>query len=175
MTKDLPIEIRLSQVARQGGWVLWLASGSYFGFAPFASGTFGALWGLPLAWAIAMLQGLPLQGAVIVALCLAGIPLSSAAARRLGGLKDPGYVVFDEIVSMPITFLAIPFERWEVIAAGFLLNRVFDIVKPPPARQLERLPDGLGIMSDDWIAGIYSNLALHLLLWSGVLPRLFGA
>jgi phosphatidylglycerophosphatase A len=174
MTKDRPIEIRLTQAARQGGWVVWLASGSFFGFAPIASGTCGALWGLPLAWLVAMLPGLPLQGVVIVALCLAGIPLSTAAARRLGDLKDPGFVVFDEIVSMPITFFGVALDRWDVVVVGFVLNRIFDILKPPPARQLERLPRGLGIMSDDWIAGIYSNLALRVVLWSGILQGLFG-
>lgn len=174
MTKDKRLEIELSEAARQGGWVVWLASGSYFGFAPVASGTFGALWGLPLAWLIAMLPGLSLQAVAIVAVCLLGIPLSTAAARRLGDLKDPGFVVMDEIASMPITFFAIPFDRWEVVAVGFVLNRIFDILKPPPARQFERLPRGLGIMADDYVAGIYSNLALRAVLWSGILERLFG-
>ena len=80
-------------------------------------------------------------------------------------------MVFDEIASLPITFFAVSFERWEVIVLGFVLFRLFDILKPPPARQLEQLPDGLGIMADDWMAGIYSNLVLHAILWSGVLDR----
>lgn len=172
MIKGLSSDISVTDAARQGGWVVWLASGSYFGFTPFASGTCGTLWGLPVAWAISRLPGLPLQGVAIIALCLAGIPLCTAAARRLGATKDPGYVVFDEIASLPITFFAVPFQRWEVIVLGFVLHRIFDIVKPPPARQLERLPEGLGIMADDWMAGIYSNLALQAILWSGLLVRL---
>ena len=171
MIKGLSSDISLTEAARQGGWVVWLASGSYLGFAPLASGTFGTLWGLPVAWAVSLLPGLPLQGLAIIVICLAGIPLCTAAARRLGATKDPGYVVFDEIASLPITFFAVSFERWEVIVLGFVLFRLFDILKPPPARQLEQLPDGLGIMADDWMAGIYSNLVLHAILWSGVLDR----
>ena len=56
-----------------------------------------------------------------------------------------------------------------VLIAGFVLNRIFDILKPFPANRFEQLPDGLGIMADDWIAGIYSCLVLHELLWTGVL------
>lgn len=174
MTKNLPLEIRLSEAAQRGGWVVCLASGFYFGFAPVASGTFGALWGLPVAWLVAMLPGLPLQAAVIAALCLVGIPLSTAASKRFGDLKDPGYVVFDEIASMPITFFGIGLDRWDVVVVGFLLHRLFDITKPPPARQLERLSSGLGIMADDCMAGVYSNLALHAVLWSGILQKVFG-
>jgi phosphatidylglycerophosphatase A len=106
-----------------------------------------------------------MQAAVIAAVCAAGIPLCTAAARRLGGRKDPGSIVFDEIASLPITFFLVPLDRPATVIAGFLLHRVFDILKPQPARALERLPDGLGIMADDWIAGLYSSLALHLLVW----------
>jgi phosphatidylglycerophosphatase A len=105
-----------------------------------------------------------MQAAAIAAVCAAGIPICTIAARRLGGRKDPGAIVLDEIASLPITFLMLPLEP-VVIIAGFLLHRFFDILKPQPARALERLPDGFGIMADDWIAGIYSNLALHLLVW----------
>jgi phosphatidylglycerophosphatase A len=56
-------------------------------------------------------------------------------------------------------------HQWTIVVAGFLLQRLFDNTKPPPARQLERLPEGLGIMADDWAAGVYSNLTLQLLVW----------
>lgn len=103
--------------------------------------------------------------AAIIAVCAIGVPICTAAARRLGGRKDPGAIVFDEIASMPITFFLIPLDRPATVVAGFLLHRFFDILKPQPARSLERLPEGLGIMADDWIAGLYSNLALHLAIW----------
>ncbi len=145
-----------------------LATGFWVGRIPFAPGTWGTLLGLPLAWGISWLPGMSLQAAVIVAICLASIPICTIAARQLGGKKDPGCIVLDEIASLPITFFLVPrevLERPLVMAAGFALHRLFDITKPPPARQLERLPDGLGIMADDWAAGVYSCLALHGLLW----------
>jgi phosphatidylglycerophosphatase A len=117
-----------------------------------------------------------LHAAAVVVICLLGVPICSAAARRLGGLKDPGCIVLDEIASLPIVFLGPGLElaSWQVALAGFLLHRLFDITKPPPARQLESLPAGLGIMADDWAAAIYANLSLRLLMaaapgaWWGV-------
>jgi phosphatidylglycerophosphatase A len=95
-----------------------------------------------------------------------GIPLCTAASRRLGG-KDPGCVVWDEIVTMPLVFLGLSSSQISdlgVLCVGFVLHRVFDITKPPPARQVERLPEGLGIMADDCVAGLYACAALHLIL-----------
>ena len=119
-----------------------------------------------MGWAIASIPHVGLQVAAIVALCLVGIPICTHAVHRLGG-KDPGCVVWDEMASLPITFFLVPLEAWSnpgIVLTGFILNRVFDISKPPPARQLERLPEGLGVMADDWAAGIYSCLTLHALL-----------
>lgn len=159
--------------------VLLVATGFGFGYAPVAPGTFGTLWGLPLTWAIHQIQ-IPdqywltniAQIAVIFALGLIGIPLCGAAARRLGKKEDPGEVVWDEIASLPIVFLFVPWDAYPgwsklvVLMVGFLLHRVFDISKPPPCRQAEKLPGGLGIMADDWIAAAYGCLALHLGLWA---------
>ena len=80
----------------------WIASGFGFGLAPVASGTFGALWGLPLAWGIGQVE-IWWQVPLIILVCAVGIPLSTRAARDMGGVKDPGAIVFDEIASMPIT------------------------------------------------------------------------
>jgi len=153
---------------RQGVFV-FLATGTWLGLVPLAPGTVGALWGLPLAWGVGKLPELWQQIAIIVALAAVGIPLCTEAARRMGGLKDPGSIVFDEIASLPMTFFMINMDRASVVVAGFALHRLFDITKPPPARGFERFPAGLGIMADDWIAGLYSNLALRLLLWAGVM------
>ena len=89
----------------------------------------------------------------------------------MGGLKDPGSIVLDEIASMPIVFFFVTdadVRRPIVLAVAFLLHRIFDITKPPPARQLEHLPTGLGIMADDWAAAAYGCLILHALHWTGV-------
>lgn len=151
-----------------------LATGFWTGRIPWAPGTWGALVGLPLAWGIDQIAWWPLRLAVIVAICVVGIPICTAAARRMGGRKDPGSIVLDEIASMPIVFLFVPsavIGRPAVLAAGFVLHRIFDISKPPPARQLERLPTGLGIMADDWAAAAYACLVLQALHWIG----LFGS
>jgi len=145
------------------GPAVWLATGGWIGFVPRAPGTFGTLLGIPLAWGLGQLP-LGLNIAAVVAICLLGVPVCSAAVRRLGGPKDPGCIVLDEIASLPIALLGIGLASWQIALAGFLLHRLFDITKPPPARQLESLPAGLGIMADDWAAGAYANLTLRVLM-----------
>jgi phosphatidylglycerophosphatase A len=73
--------------------------------------------------------------------------------------------VWDEIASVPVVFLLAPLTNWQVAAAGFVLHRIFDISKPPPARQLEQLPEGLGIMADDLMAAVYAGIALGIVVW----------
>jgi len=149
---------------------VFLASGLWIGRIPFMPGTFGTLLGLPLAWGVLQIASPWLQALVILLLFLVSIPICTCATADLGGKKDPGSIVLDEIVSLPVTFFLVPlatFERPAVMLAGFLLHRLFDITKPPPARQLESLPAGLGIMADDMAAGAYSCLALHLVLMLG--------
>jgi phosphatidylglycerophosphatase A len=147
-----------------------LATGFWLGRFPVAPGTFGALLGLPLAWGVSFIDSPWLQAAAIAAMFVASVPVCTIAAEQLGGRKDPGAIVLDEIVSLPVTFFLVPRELLVqplVILIGFGLHRLFDITKPPPARQLERLPSGLGIMADDIAAGIYSCIALHLILLTG--------
>jgi phosphatidylglycerophosphatase A len=110
------------------------------------------------------------QIAAIVAAILIGIPIATAAGRELGGKKDNQAIIWDEIATTPIVFLLVPLTSWKVAVVGFLAHRLFDITKPPPARQLESLPDGLGVMADDCVAGIYGcflmaalSLMLHAL------------
>ena len=79
-----------------------------------------------------------------------GSPWWWAFLQRLGSLtlsrlKDPGFVVIDEVAGQLITFIAVPVS-WQSLLLGFILFRGFDIVKPPPVRMLERLPDGVGIV-----------------------------
>ena len=95
----------------------------------------------------------------------------------LGGKKDPGAIVWDEIASMPIVFLGIAPARlgvgdfsaadWRIYAAGFVLHRIFDIAKPPPIGRTERLPGGWGIMADDTLAAALACVCLHGLDWLG--------
>ncbi|MCE9544759.1 MAG: phosphatidylglycerophosphatase A [Planctomycetia bacterium] len=162
--------------------ILLAATGFGFGYSPFMPGTVGALWGLPLAWLVAMIPAVGPIGAIwlklaaIGVICLLGIPLCSAAAIRLG-VKDPSAVVFDEIATMPIVFLFVTAadmaSRPWILILGFVLHRLFDITKPPPCRQLERLPAGLGIMSDDVAAAGYALLCLQGVMHF-IVPHLGG-
>ncbi len=97
-----------------------------------------------------------------------GIPAATRLARATGR-KDPQFVVIDETAGQMVTLLGAPIT-WPVLLAGFLLFRAFDIVKPPPVRWLERLPEGTGIVVDDLGAGVYAFLVLQLLLHFGVIP-----
>lgn len=146
------------------GPAVFFATGFWVGFCPIAPGTVGSLWGLLLAWGLCS-RAWWVQLGVVLLLFAVGIPLCTAAAARLGKGKDPGSIVWDEMVTLPLTFFLVPMTSLWIVIAGFALHRLFDITKPPPARQLERLPKGLGIMADDVAAGIYSNLVLHGLLW----------
>jgi len=153
------------------GPAVWLATGGWVGMFPIMPGTVGALWGVPLSLAVAAAPQPLVQLLIIAVLVLVGVPLCTAAAARLG-LKDPGPVVFDEIVALPVTFFLHPVHDPAVLIAGFLLFRLFDILKPPPVRQLERLPAGWGIMTDDLAAGVYANLSLWLLTRSGLFAEI---
>lgn len=136
---------------------MFAATGCYVGRIPVAPGTFGSVLGLPLAWGLSHLAW-GWQVAAAVACFLLGVAVSGRAAQVLG-LKDPPGVVIDEIAAFAVVFLLTPFN-WQTAIVGFALFRLFDITKLWPARQLERLPGGWGIMADDSAAGVYSALAL---------------
>jgi phosphatidylglycerophosphatase A len=147
---------------------VWIATGFGLGLVALAPGTAGALFeGLPLAWALSYLPGAWWQALVIAALFGVGIPIATAAGRALGGKKDNQAIIWDEIATVPVVFLLVPLTNWRVGVVGFVLHRLFDITKPPPAAQLEVLPDGLGVMADDLAAAIYAALVLFALNWAG--------
>jgi phosphatidylglycerophosphatase A len=136
-----------------------VCSFGYIGFFPIAPGTVGSAAGL-VVYVIGRRVGLahfelPLIGALFAVGVLAG----GAAERELGSI-DPGPIVIDEVMGMLMTLFRIP-VGWVGLILGFLLFRVFDIVKPFPARRFERLPGGLGVMADDAMAAVYANLLLH--------------
>ena len=91
-----------------------------------------------------------------------GIPAATRVARA-ANLKDPQFVVIDETAGQLITLIAAPLT-WKSLLAGFILFRIFDILKPPPVRQLERLPEGTGIVLDDVAAGLLALAVMQLLL-----------
>jgi phosphatidylglycerophosphatase A len=100
---------------------------------------------------------------------LAGIPASTRVSKAYGK-KDPSFVVIDEVAGQLIALIGAPFA-WKSLLAAFILFRVFDILKPPPVRQLERIPQGAGIVLDDVGAGLYALAVMQLLFHFGVLAR----
>ena len=144
---------------------IWLATGLGLGFSPVAPGTVGALWGIPLTLALAPLPW-SVQLVSLVGLLAIGVPICSRAARDLGGSKDPSAVVWDEFATVPLVFCGVALSQPWVLPTGFALHRLFDILKPPPIRQLERLAGGLGIMADDVVAAGFAWLSLQLILWA---------
>lgn len=137
-----------------------LATVAGVGYAPIAPGTFGSAAGLAIWWLLPSSR--PLQALVIVATFIVGTVAATRAERHFG-TSDPGAVVIDEVLGMMVTLFWNPVGPGGALL-GFLLFRLFDVVKPFPARQFERLPEGLGVMADDGMAGVYANVALRALL-----------
>jgi phosphatidylglycerophosphatase A len=142
--------------------VMFLATGAYVGRIPFASGTFGSVVGLPIVyllsrtdWAVATI--------LTVILVLFSVRVAHLAERQLKA-KDPGCIVIDEIAGMCVTMLAIPLSLNTCIT-GFILFRIFDVIKPQPARLMEsRLQGGWGVVMDDVVAGVMANVVLRILV-----------
>jgi len=143
---------------------LAFASAGYAGFFPFAPGTVGSAVGVGLWWGLrAAGSSLAVELAVVAVLLVVGA-LAATRTERVLGTTDPGPVVIDEVMGMGVTLLGAPLT-WPTAILGFLLFRAFDIVKPPPARQLEQAHGGWGIMLDDLAAGVYAWAALQAALW----------
>ena len=136
------------------------------GFAPIAPGTAGSVVGLVLFWMVRSTGSTWLEVTVLLAVTMAGVAAAYAAEARYLR-RDPGLVVIDEVAGMLVTLLAVPVGFGGALV-GFFAFRLFDIVKPFPARQAERLPGGWGVMVDDLVAGLYAQGLLRLVLWTGV-------
>lgn len=143
------------------------AVGTFFGagFMRPGPGTWGSVVALLLWWLLAHLTSLSapqlslITAAGAVLATAVGIPAGTIVARETGR-EDPGHVVVDEVAGQWIALIACPVD-WRHALLGLLLFRAFDIVKPWPARQLENLPGGWGIMLDDVAAGLYALLILQ--------------
>jgi phosphatidylglycerophosphatase A len=120
-----------------------------------------------LAHALAPSWRTPVGIGLAALVTLIGIPAATRVARG-SGAKDPQFVVIDEVAGQLIALIAVPLA-WKSFLAGFILFRAFDIVKPPPVRQLEAFPEGTGIVLDDVAAGLYALAIMHLLLHFGLL------
>ena len=142
---------------------VFIATAGYCGYFPFAPGTVGSAAGL-VVYLLVWWSGSPIvEVGLIAALFAAGVWAGTTAERYFGGV-DPGPIVVDEVVGMLITLAFIP-VGWSAALAGFVLFRIFDVIKPFPAGRLEALHGGLGVMADDAMAAVYANLSLRLLMW----------
>jgi phosphatidylglycerophosphatase A len=140
-----------------------VASFGYVGFFPIAPGTAGSAAALIL-FAFVRWVGLPaFEISMIIAVGIIGVWAASGTETALGR-KDPGVVVIDEVLGMLITLALLPVSMTGVLV-GFVLFRIFDVIKPYPAGRLENLHGGLGIMADDAMAGIYAHLVLRGFVW----------
>jgi phosphatidylglycerophosphatase A len=141
---------------------LFIATCGYLGYVPVAPGTFGSAAGLVVLAAVRWSGSPALELAVIIILFAVGVWSANAAEGHFGGV-DPAPVILDEVVGMLITLAFLPVNITGAIV-GFLLFRLFDVVKPWPANRLEALHGGLGVMADDAMAGVYGNVAMRLLV-----------
>jgi len=140
--------------------VHFLAFGFGTGLAPVAPGTVGTLVGVVLDWLLRY-WGLAPRLAIVVLMFLAGVWLCGESAKRLAVHDHPG-IVWDEIVGYLAAMLVAP-GGWQWALAGFVLFRVFDILKPWPIRDVDhRLSGGLGIMLDDVLAAAYAAMVLSV-------------
>lgn len=137
-----------------------VATGGYLGRIPFAPGTFGSLPGLLLYYAMSKMPG-PFAVLLLVAVVSVAV-WSSDRAELIMDQKDPGSVVIDEIAGMGVVFAGLPFSL-PLAAAGFILFRCIDIIKPFPIRWLEgRLSGGIGVVADDLAAGVICRIILGI-------------
>ncbi len=154
--------LQLHKCTKGKAIIILLASGFGLGLSPIASGTIGSLPGILLSigiyhfWQNMLLH----QVAMAIALALIAIPICDTAERHYGR-KDDGRIVADEYLTFPLCMLGLPVEPW-VLAMAFVANRCFDIIKPSPARNLQQLPGGLGIVSDDIASSLYCLLFNHI-------------
>ena len=165
--RKAPLKPRGSLTDRQAGPAIWIATAGGAGYFPIAPGTAGSLVGVAVVVALGRMPlhgnaSIALLAAASVVLFFAGV-WAAGEAETFFGRTDPGQVVMDEVVGQMLTFLLIPHATWKWLLGGFLLFRAFDIVKPFPARQAERIPRGWGIMVDDVIAGLYGLAVLAVI------------
>lgn len=149
---------------------VFVATAGYTGYFPIAPGTVGSAVGLVIFGALRLWAPWWGEGIAVIVSFVAGV-WSATLVERVLQLTDPGPVVIDEVLGMLVTLLFLPVSFAGAIA-GFVLFRVFDVIKPFPANRAEKLPGGWGIMLDDAIAGAYAYVVLRLLTW--VVPGLLA-
>lgn len=167
----------MNQVLRNDGvaplWARLVATFFGIGWLKPGPGTWGSLGAVLLWWGVSRFIEPHLQPVAAILLALLAIGIGIPAATRVAvayGKKDPQFVVIDEVAGQLIAVIAVPIT-WKSLLLGFILFRGYDILKPPPVRQLERLPQGTGIVLDDVGAGLYALAVMQVVLHFGLLSR----
>jgi phosphatidylglycerophosphatase A len=170
----------MSRAAELGKWLLATCGG--FGYSPILPGTCGALWGVAIYVPLGIYVAEPWQSAFI----LLALVLSCAVTFWLSrwaevyfGEEDSGRFVTDEVAGFLFTVLlfrtSLLFHTSDVLTTvlwAFPATRIIDMIKIPPARRLEYLPGGWGVLADDLLGSVYAAALLHLVAWA--YPRWFG-
>ena len=139
----------------------WIATCGPVGYLKKAPGTFGSLVGVVLV----LITGNNISLFITLSICMFVVAVwSSGEVARSLNSHDPQTVVIDEVCGILVTFFMVPIH-WKSVALGFALFRIFDILKPFPIRQIEKLPIGWGVMTDDVVAGLYANALLQFYCW----------
>ena len=149
---------------------VFIATVGYCGYSPIAPGTVGSAAGLVVYLLVWWTQSALVEIGLIAGVFAAGIWAATTAERYFGGI-DPGPVVIDEVLGMLVTLAFMPVGP-STAFVGFVLFRIFDVIKPFPAGRFERLHGGLGVMADDAMAAVYANLALRAVVF--LLPGWFA-
>ena len=146
-----------------GRIAFWIATWFGCGYFPVAPGTAGSAAGLAIGAALGELHGWrPWHFAALCLITSTPAMWAAGAAARQKGQKDPGFVVVDEVLGQWLALAGARALNWKAYLGAFLLFRLFDIWKPAPVRQCERLPGGIGIVADDLAAGLYAALVLFI-------------
>jgi len=144
-------------------WLIkFIAAGFGAGYAPKMPGTFGSVLGIGV-WLLIQRTGNSWAWIVFAAVVLPVIWIAGAA-ERLWGRPDPPCVVIDEIIGMPVALAGIALD-WRLVLTGFAAFRLFDVWKPFPIRQSQKLPGGWGIVVDDLLAGGFACAVTHAVAW----------
>ena len=138
------------------------ATGGYAGYAPVVPGTFGTVVGLLPAFILSLTGNCFISLVLLVFFILLAIRISGRAEQTLG-IVDPGCIVIDEIAGIMVTLWCLPFN-WPTVLTGFFIFRCLDMIKPFPIRRIEkRLSGGLGIVTDDVVAGVAAHVLLRVI------------
>jgi phosphatidylglycerophosphatase A len=141
-------------------FILMLATGFGVGYSPIAPGTLGTLIAIPVYYFLSAIPS-PLYEITLIGFFFLSVWISENA-EIIFGKKDDPRIVIDEMMGFLVTMLWVHRSAFS-ITMGFFLFRIFDIIKPPPIRRLERTKGGFGVVLDDVLAGVYANIILHII------------